>query len=58
MVNGHYLGEKELKMQHDDFEQWVRNRSRSCMESAEIDEICKGHLDFDSGEYWFFDNAV
>jgi len=46
------------KMIHDDFEAWIRDRSRGCMEPCEIDELCKGDLDFESGDYTFRDLAV
>lgn len=47
-----------MKMTHDDFEAWIRDRSRCCMEQEEIDRACIGELDFDSGEYTFRDDAV
>jgi hypothetical protein len=46
------------KMLHDDFEAWLRERSSGCMEQSEIDGICEGDLDFDSGEYTFRDQSV
>lgn len=47
-----------MKMQHDDFELWIRERSSGCMEPSEIDELCIGDLDFASGEYTFLDISV
>lgn len=38
------------KMVHDSFEAWIRERSSGCMEQPEIDAICEGALDFDSGD--------
>jgi len=46
------------KMMHDDFEAWIRDRCRACIEESEIDELCKGDLDFDSGDYTFRDPTV
>ena len=46
------------KMMHDDFESWIRERSRGCMEQDEIDDLCKGDMDFDSGEYTFRNLSV
>ena len=46
------------KMLHDDFEAWIRDRCRGCIEQPEIDEYCKGDLDFDTGAYTFRDQAV
>lgn len=45
-------------MQHDEFEAWVRDRSRGCLDDAEIDELCRGELDFDSGDYVFTNLVV
>jgi len=47
-----------MKMIHDDFEAWIRNRASGCMEPEEIDALCKGELDFESGEYTFRDASV
>lgn len=49
---------KNMKMQHDNFESWIRERCSGCMESSEIDELCKGDLDFESGEYTFSNQSV
>ena len=46
------------KMTHDDFESWIRERSCGCMEQYEIDYMCRGFMDFDSGEYTFRDSSV
>ena len=46
------------KMMHDDFETWLRDRCRGCMEQDEIDEICLGDADFDTGEYTFSTPSV
>lgn len=46
------------KMSHDDFEAWIRERASGCMEQSKVDEMCKGDLDFDSGEYTFRDQSV
>jgi hypothetical protein len=47
-----------MKMQHDDFENWIRERAGACVEPEVIDELCKGDLDFDSGEYTFRNAGV
>ena len=47
-----------MKMSHDDFENWIRERSSGCMEPSDIGELCKGDLDFDSGEYTFQNQSV
>lgn len=47
-----------MKMMHDDFEAWVRDRCRGCMEQNEIDDICQGGLDFETGEYTFLDSVT
>lgn len=46
------------KMLHDDFEAWIRDRARGCMEQEEIDELCKADLDLDSHEYTFRDDSM
>jgi len=46
------------KMMHDDFEAWIRYRCRACIEESEIDDICKGDMDVDTGEYTFRDVTV
>lgn len=47
-----------MKMIHDDFEAWVRESARGCMEPDEIDALCQGALDFDGKEYHFIDSTV
>lgn len=47
-----------MKMLHDDFENWLRDRCRCCMEPEEIDAYCKADLDMESGEYVFRNEAV
>lgn len=42
-----------MKMMHDRFEAWIRERCSGCLEQYEIDQLCTGELDFDSGEYTF-----
>ncbi len=44
-----------MKMIFDEFEAWIRDRSRGCMEQHEIDAICAGDMDFETGEYTFLD---
>jgi len=46
------------KMMHDDFESWIRDRSRGCIEQHEIDDLCKGDVDFESHIYTFRDPGV
>jgi hypothetical protein len=46
-----------MKMMHDDFEAWIRDTARGCMEEKEIDTFCHGELD-QSGEYTFSDQHV
>jgi len=46
------------KMMHDDFEVWIRNDCRGCLEQCEIDALCEGDMDFDTGEYTFRDVTV
>lgn len=46
------------KMLHDDFEAWIRDRCRCCMEQDEIDLYCLADLDLNSGEYTFRNEAV
>jgi len=46
------------KMMQDDFESWIRDRCRACIEESEIDDICKGDLDFESRIYTFRDATV
>lgn len=47
-----------MKMTHDDFEAWIRDRCRCCVEQDDIDQLCSGELDFDSGEYTFCSSEV
>lgn len=47
-----------MKMPHDDFEAWIRERSSGCLEESEINDLCKGDLDFESGEYTFQNQSV
>ena len=51
-------GEIAMKMQHDEFETWIRDRCRGCLAQDEIDQLCIGELDFDSGEYTFSSTEV
>jgi hypothetical protein len=46
------------KMLHDDFEAWIRDRARGCEVPGIVDELCKGEMDFDSGEYTFENPGV
>jgi len=45
-------------MMHDDFEAWVRHRCSACLEPHQIDKLCSGELDIDSGDYTFEDNVT
>ena len=45
-------------MLHDDFEAWIRDRCRGCMEQEEIDEYCRADLDLETFEYTFQNEAV
>lgn len=47
-----------MKMKHDAFEAWIRERCRGCVEQEDIDQLCAGELDFDSGEYTFHDSEA
>lgn len=47
-----------MKMSHDTFERWIRDRCRGCMEESEIHEICKGELECESGDYEFDDPFI
>ena len=47
-----------MKLAFDDFEKWIRERSQGCMEQGEIENLCKGNLDFTSGDYTYFDQGM
>jgi len=47
-----------MKLAFDGFESWIRNRASGCMEQHEIDLMCEGDMDSDSGEYTFRDTGV
>lgn len=47
-----------MKLVFDAFERWVRERSSGCMEPSELDELCKGDMDIESGEYVFRNPGV
>lgn len=57
--NANFAKENQtMKMKHDAFEAWIRDRCRGCIEQDDIDQLCIGELDFDSGEYTFLSTEV
>lgn len=46
------------KIMRVNFESWIRDRSRCCMEPHELDELCWGDMDVASGAYTFVDAVV
>ena len=47
-----------MRMNHDYFEEWLRDRMRGCEEQETIDTLCQATMDMDSGEYVFDDPGV
>lgn len=47
-----------MEMVHDEFEAWIRQRKVESTNKAEVDELCKGELDLNSGEYVFANEYV
>jgi hypothetical protein len=48
-----------MKLDFDDFESWIRDRSLGCMDADEIERLCRGGYDIEAeGPYTFEDQSV
>lgn len=49
---------KMAQLEFDTFELWIRDRSRGCLDELEIEDLCRGEMDFETGEYTFLNQSV